>query len=239
MLLIDLELPPDAPETDERCRSIERGARLITAIPSSSSVVLQMPRGNIETIYPRAMVLAGIRQNIDTRNYKAAFLTCRSQRVDMNILHDYAPETLLENVSLFIKQVGKPEYIDLFLSQLRLVLNRSSSIQTNLVIREEDVSQVMYIETIKGMHRRSSQKETDRSEVFPSKDGAVTQESKINRICNAFLIALNESVSTHLQNILTAYVCKSPPALDDALKVVSNLRGELIWVPLEKSYSFG
>ncbi|RQM04549.1 hypothetical protein DH86_00004415, partial [Scytalidium sp. 3C] len=50
----DLELPPDDPENDERCRSIERGARLITATPTSLSLVLQMPRGNLETIWPRA-----------------------------------------------------------------------------------------------------------------------------------------------------------------------------------------
>src|SRR5205809_693563 len=99
-----LEVPPDDPEADERCRTIERGARLITAMPSSSSLVLQTPRGNLETIYPRAMVLAGIRQHIAAMNYKSAFLSCRSQKVDMNILHDYAPEQFMANIALFIDQ---------------------------------------------------------------------------------------------------------------------------------------
>jgi len=115
----ELEVPPDTPEIDERCRSIERGARLVTVIPSISAVILQMPRGNLETIYPRALVLAGIRQNIDNKKYKKAFLACRSHRVDMNILHDHAPEEFISNVSLFVDQVEKVEYIDLFLSQLR------------------------------------------------------------------------------------------------------------------------
>jgi elongator complex protein 1 len=91
----------------------------VTVIPSTSAVILQMPRGNLETIYPRGLVLAGIRQKIDAKKYRKAFLTCRSQRVDMNILHDHAPGAFLSNVKLFVDQLGKVEYMDLFLSQLR------------------------------------------------------------------------------------------------------------------------
>lgn len=115
----DLEVPPDTPEKDERCRSIERGAKLVTVMPSIFALVMQMPRGNLETIYPRALVLAGIRESINAKKYKKAFLACRNQRVDMNILHDHAPNTFVSDVEVFIHQVQKVEYIDLFLSQLR------------------------------------------------------------------------------------------------------------------------
>jgi len=112
-------VPADEPEKDERCRSIERGARLVTVMPSAYSVVLQMPRGNLETIYPRAMVVAGIRRSIESKDYRTAFLTCRNQRVDMNILHDHAPSQFLENIDLFVRQLKKVEHIDLFLSTLK------------------------------------------------------------------------------------------------------------------------
>jgi elongator complex protein 1 len=88
-------------------------------MPSAYCLTLQMPRGNLETIFPRALVLAGIRRSIDGRRYKKAFLACRSQRVDMNIIYDHAPDAFLENVALFVDQVKKVEYLDLFLSQLR------------------------------------------------------------------------------------------------------------------------
>ena len=114
-----LEVPPDTPEVDERCRSVERGAKLVTVMPSIFALVMQMPRGNLETIYPRALVLAGIRENINAKKYNIAFLACRNQRVDMNILHDYSPKTFISDAELFIDQVYKVEYIDLFLSQLR------------------------------------------------------------------------------------------------------------------------
>lgn len=116
-------MPPDEPELDERCRAIERGAKLVAVMPSAFSLTLQMPRGNLETIYPRALVLAGIRRNIEDKHYRKGFLACRSQRVDMNILHDHAPEQFLASIELIVKQLKTVEYIDLFLSQLRSVLN--------------------------------------------------------------------------------------------------------------------
>jgi len=115
----NLEVPADDPEADERCRSIERGARLVTAMPTNMSLVLQMPRGNTETIYPRAMVLAGIRKLVDEKKYKRAFAYCRTQRVDMNLLYDHQPVQFLANVGMFLEQLEDASYIDLFLSSLR------------------------------------------------------------------------------------------------------------------------
>lgn len=88
-------------------------------MPTKMSIVLQMPRGNVETIYPRAMVLAGIRQLIEENNYGAAFSTCRTQRVDMNILYDHRPAQFLENVGVFLDQVKDAASVDLFLSSLK------------------------------------------------------------------------------------------------------------------------
>ncbi|KAI9849569.1 MAG: hypothetical protein M1838_000111 [Thelocarpon superellum] len=199
-----LQVPPDNPESDERCRSIERGAKLITVMPTTFSVVLQMPRGNLETIYPRALVLAGIRRSIANKDYKTAFFACRNHRVDMNILHDHAPEQFMAQVGLFVDQVKKIEHIDLFLSQLR----------------EEDVSRTMYQETSpsEGMHEDDSKK--DISEI------GQPSQSKVNRICDALLAALNQRGATNLQNIITAHVCKVPPDLDAGLLVVGRLRRE-------------
>ena len=46
-------------------RRVERGSRIVTAVPSAMSLVLQMPRGNLETIYPRPLVLEVVKQDID------------------------------------------------------------------------------------------------------------------------------------------------------------------------------
>lgn len=53
-----------------------------------------------------------------------------------------------------------------------------------------------------------------------------TQTSKVNAVCDALLKALQPHKSTHLQNIITAHVCKNPPALEDGLTLVAELMKE-------------
>ena len=205
-----MEVPGDTPELDERCRSIERAAQLITVVPSSYMVVLQMPRGNLEVIYPRVLVLSGIRQHIMNKDYKAAFMACQTHQVDMNILNDYRPDLFINNVELFISQLKKVSRIDEFLSKLK----------------EDDVSQTLYKDTLKADNRpgesnlivvKGSAQPTSTPTPLQAKD-------KVNTICNAFLAALKPRSATHLQNIITAHVCKRPPDLVTALTLISSLR---------------
>lgn len=46
-------------------RRVERGSRIVTAVPSSMSLILQMPRGNLETICPRPFVLEVVRNDVN------------------------------------------------------------------------------------------------------------------------------------------------------------------------------
>ncbi|KAI6092691.1 IkappaB kinase complex, IKAP component [Hypoxylon rubiginosum] len=204
----NLEVPPDDPERDERCRNIERGARLVTAMPTNMSLVLQMPRGNLETIYPRAMVVAGIRQLIDTKEYGKAYAHCRTQRVDMNILYDHRPQQFLANVSLFLEQLQDVAYVDLFLSSLR----------------DEDVTQTMYRDT-RAVRNQEAPEPVSGGVVTGSTQGS----SKVNTVCDAVLFQLqSRKIKDHgtLQNIITANICKVPPAYEDGLLVITTLLQE-------------
>ncbi|KAJ4311796.1 putative elongator complex protein 1 [Neodidymelliopsis sp. IMI 364377] len=197
--LDELEVPGDEPQTDERCRSIERGAKLVTVMPTTYSVVLQMPRGNLETIYPRALVLAAIRRSIEADQYSEAFFACRNQRVDMNILHDHDPERFMRSIELIVTQIKKVEHIDLLLSQLR----------------NEDVSETMYRETLK-----------TKDLVNKSKLSQEQIANKVDRICDAFLAVLEQQQykDEHLQNIITSHVSKVPPALEAGLEMIGRLQ---------------
>ncbi|KAJ5113385.1 hypothetical protein N7456_001919 [Penicillium angulare] len=204
----EMEVPEDTPETDERCRSIERGSKLVCVMPSVFGVVLQAPRGNIETIYPRALVLAGIRTFIDLKKYRSAFLACRSQMVDYNILHDYAPQQFMENILLFIEQVKRVDHIDDFLSRLS----------------EDDVSQTLYKDTLKISKNESAVVAQPDAPAASKISASPSKEGKINTICNGFLTVLQNRLDTNLQNLITAHVCKSPPDLEAGLKLVAQLR---------------
>ncbi|PWN48336.1 IkappaB kinase complex, IKAP component [Violaceomyces palustris] len=100
-------------------RRVERGSRIVTAVPSNMSLVLQMPRGNLETICPRPLILEVVRRNLDKHKYGAAFRTCRTHRMDVNILHDHDPQAFMDHLSQFVSQVADVDHINLFLSGLR------------------------------------------------------------------------------------------------------------------------
>jgi len=61
-------------------------------------------------------------------------------------------------------------------------------------------------------------------------DGDITSSfekpdtSKVNRICDAFLAALENKFATNLQNVISAHVCKFPPDIQAGLQVISELR---------------
>ncbi|OAP60641.1 hypothetical protein AYL99_05643 [Fonsecaea erecta] len=197
-----MQVPNDTPEIDERCRNVERGARIVTVIPSIYAVVLQMPRGNLETIYPRLLVLSGIRKHLKQQDYLTAFLACQTHQVDMNILHDYDPATFLSNVPKFIDQLRRPSRVDGFLSKLR----------------DEDVTQTLYRDTT-----LQSQSEPEVPSASNIKPANVAPGSKINKIADSFLSNLTSRPSSYLQTIITAHVCKRPPDLFSALTLVSTL----------------
>ena len=55
----------NTPIPEWEARRVERGSRIVTAVPSTMSLVLQMPRGNLETIYPRPLVMNIVKQDFD------------------------------------------------------------------------------------------------------------------------------------------------------------------------------
>jgi len=100
-------------------RRVERGSRIVTAVPSAMALVLQMPRGNLETVYPRPLVLDVIRAHIDAQEYGEALRISRAHRVDLNLLHDHAPAAFLADVPRVLAQIDHPDHINLLLSSLR------------------------------------------------------------------------------------------------------------------------
>ena len=158
-----------------------------------------MPRGNIETVYPRILVLSGIRKSVRELEYRAAFVACQNHQVDLNILYDYDTELWTSNAERFIDQLKKPSRVDEFVQKLK----------------EEDVTNTLY--------RDSSIAEAITDGHIPAAN--MIKPSKINRICDALIEVLKRKPAAYQQNIITAHVCKRPPDLIAALTMVSDLRG--------------
>ncbi|RVD81191.1 uncharacterized protein DFL_009065 [Arthrobotrys flagrans] len=192
----DFQIPPEDAAGNELCRAIERGGKLVTVIPSTFAIILQMPRGNLETIYPRALVLAGIRECINSKDYKAAFSYCRTHRVDFNLLHDHNPEQFMASIDTFLEQIESVQYVDLFLSQLR----------------DEDVSKTMY--DLKIYDPAKGERPYPPPEI----------PNKVNKICDAILEGIQRRKSPSTQNLVTCYVSKKPADLDNGLSMISQMK---------------
>ncbi|RPD57919.1 IkappaB kinase complex IKAP component [Lentinus tigrinus ALCF2SS1-6] len=111
-------LAADAPLPELGTRRVERGSRIVTAVPSNMSLVLQMPRGNLETINPRPLVMEIVKQDIDSGNYGKAFTACRKHRVDLNVFVEHNRDAFIEGIPSFLEQVSDVDYINLFLTSL-------------------------------------------------------------------------------------------------------------------------
>ncbi|KAI8385764.1 IKI3 family-domain-containing protein [Blakeslea trispora] len=179
---------------DETSRRLERGSKIVMATQHKPSLVLQMPRGNLETISPRAFVLATIREDLKALNFRSAFIACRKNRIDLNILYDDDPQRFIDHVHAFVEQVFEVDYLNLFLSNLR----------------NED--------TLVTMYRRGGRS----ADQLTAASGV---ENKVNSICEAIRNVLIELGRDHyIQSILSTYVRKSPPDIESAMSMLSELR---------------
>jgi len=100
-------------------RRIERGARLVTSVAGGTSVVLQMPRGNLECIQPRPLTLHVATVLLDAGHYAAAFQLLRKQRINLNLLCDHQPVEFITKIDSVVDDLQDPTWLSLFLSELQ------------------------------------------------------------------------------------------------------------------------
>uniref|UniRef100_A0A8C5X388 Elongator complex protein 1 n=1 Tax=Malurus cyaneus samueli TaxID=2593467 RepID=A0A8C5X388_9PASS len=178
----------------ETLRKVERGSRIVTVVPQDTKVVLQMPRGNLETVHHRALVLAQIRKWLDRLMFREAFQCMRKLRINLNLLYDHNPKVFLENTETFIKQIDSVNYINLFFTELK----------------EEDFTKTMYPSL------------NDSSNTQPCQHPDQKKVNLICDVMRVAMEHIDPQ--KYCLSILTAHVKKSPPELEIALQKVHDLR---------------
>ncbi|KAL7727102.1 hypothetical protein ACLKA6_017378 [Drosophila palustris] len=99
-------------------RSIERGAKLVMHA-QDARLVLQLPRGNLEVIYPRVLLLRLIGSLLDASLYREAMLMVRKHRINLNIICDHNVEMFCSKLNVFLAQMHDSQWLCLFLSELQ------------------------------------------------------------------------------------------------------------------------
>uniref|UniRef100_A0A8C1VFR0 Elongator complex protein 1 n=1 Tax=Cyprinus carpio TaxID=7962 RepID=A0A8C1VFR0_CYPCA len=203
-------LSSDANQNDETVRKVERGSRIVSVVPQDTRLILQMPRGNLETIHHRALVLLYVNLKIekmipdkfkqhDLDSFESLCCCMRKLRINLNLIYDHNPTVFLDNLEMFLKQIDSINYINLFLTELK----------------EEDTTTTMF-----PCPSRSA-----------SSSAAGKEGKKVDIICDALRSTMEtldpqKSVPPYCLCVLTSHVRKTTPELEIALQKVHELRGE-------------
>ncbi|KAM9356500.1 elongator complex protein 1 [Symphorus nematophorus] len=188
-------LASDGGQNDETLRRVERGSRIVTVVSQDSRVILQMPRGNLETVHHRALVLAQLRRWLDSLRFRDAFECMRKLRINLNFIYDHNPKVFLENIETFVTQLDSINHINLFLTELK----------------EEDMTSSMYPRPEGTPVQTHSQH--------------VSGQKKVDMVCDALRSNMESmGPNKFFLSILTTHVKKTVPELEIALQKVHELR---------------
>eukprot|EP00980_Cylindrotheca_fusiformis_P013788 scaffold3556_cov190-Cylindrotheca_fusiformis.AAC.23 len=185
-------------------RNVERGARIVAILPSQPMAVLQMPRGNLEGIYPRALLLRYAMTKIRAGEYGDAFCMMRKHKVDLNLLADLDPWGFLDNgLKQFLYQVENIDHLNLFISNLR----------------EIDVTQARF--PVPAWFSRDKENVKDRT--------SFDFTTKVSQIClqaRSVMIEMENSKEKpeghFLLPVLSTFAKENPPRLDEALGLIKT-----------------
>ena len=185
-------------------RNVEQGSRVVAILPQRPQMILQMPRGNLESIYPLALVLRYLMSRIAAGVYGEAFRMMRKHKVDLNLIVDLNPKEFLDGgISSLVKQVDVIDYLNLFISTLQ----------------NYDVTQSRFpIPT----WFRDRIKKSEGPQTFDF-------STKVNQICRKARSVMldferNEDKPNryYLLPILSTFAKEDPPRLDEALCLIKE-----------------
>jgi elongator complex protein 1 len=150
-------------------RAVERGSRLVTM--HGTKTILQMPRGNLEGIYPRILMLKEIIGDIEGERYGLAFRLLRQHKIDINLLYDVNPAKFIANIGKFVQEVKHHvDWLNLFINSLNEDV-RGKELEFMRPQSQEEL--------IKRMHQEYIKTEIEGADV------QVVSFTKVNKICDA------------------------------------------------------
>uniref|UniRef100_A0A0K0F071 Elongator complex protein 1 n=1 Tax=Strongyloides venezuelensis TaxID=75913 RepID=A0A0K0F071_STRVS len=177
-------------------RAVERGSQIVDFDVNGTKVVLQMPRGNLETIEPRILLLNKLKKLFDNNKWKEAYVIMRRHRIDTNLFFDNNPKIFLNSIHQFIDDIRDPDALNIFITTLR----------------EESTTETMFSEYYPAHIGKS----------YSNKINTICQKMLE---CFLSLEELNNSEMIRLFScILSCYVMQTPRLLRDALMKMKEVK---------------
>ncbi|KAL4575114.1 hypothetical protein LXL04_021955 [Taraxacum kok-saghyz] len=176
----------------------EKGSKILGVVHGDEScVVIQTPRGNLETVYPRKLVLESIVNALSQGRFRDSLSMVRRHRIDFNVIVDYKGwEDFLNSANEFVIQADNLNHVTEFVCSLK----------------NENVMETLYKNYL-----------PNNPNIKDSKD----VNNKVNSVLLAIRKALESQIPESQQRelcILTTLAKTDPPALEQALARVKNIR---------------
>ncbi|ELP86578.1 ikappab kinase complex-associated protein, putative [Entamoeba invadens IP1] len=99
-------------------RATERGSVIVGFLEKDTKLILQMPRGNLEVIHPRGVVLDIVISLFARKGYAEMFEVIRRNKVNYNFIRNYNTKQIVEDVPLIVTPEVKSENVNAFLLSL-------------------------------------------------------------------------------------------------------------------------
>ena len=175
-----------------------------------------MPRGNLEGIVPRALALPFVRSLINRSQYWKAFELRRRQRIDLNLIFDHNPTKFLSECEIFLDQIKKVEYLNLFIASLQ----------------DYDVSSFKYIVPAFGESGLAKITEQKSDFDFSKKINILCYELRVrmmnfdfnDEVCKEEKVSIDSS--NYLLPILSTFAKENPAKLEDALNLIRDVAND-------------
>ena len=180
-------------------RNIERGSKIVKVI--NEKIVFQLPRGNLETIYSKILVLKKFKLlMLETKKYKQAFELLRQHKFELNLIFDINPKNFIKNYEEIIKDIEKNDYINLFLSSV----SNEISEHLSYIFKPDELKEI--------------------KEYILSQSSA-NKNWKVNSICELTKAALEKiNKDRYILSIMTTYLKKIPNEIEQCLEIIKQFK---------------
>jgi elongator complex protein 1 len=183
-------------------RNVERGSDIISL--SGQRLVMEMPRGNLEVIYPKLLLFHEMQRLIKKeRNFMTAYKEIKRHKLDMNLIVDISPSIFKEEVANgnFLKAFKKTDDINLILNSLT----------------KEVAPDLSYITSIEELQEIKN---------FIEVNSRPHGENKVDYICTLLREEMTKQQDFYILSIIMTYTRQQPPQLEAALQLVRELQKE-------------
>jgi elongator complex protein 1 len=180
---------------DWRVRNIEKGAKLVCT--GNDKIILQMPRGNLESIFSRIFLLQTIAKLVSQENYSKAFALLRKHKMSLSLLVDLDAnrfKKFIENGRI-LKEL-KPKQLNLLVVEF----NNKFASELSFLFDEDE------------LNKRSEE------------SLKIWGEQKVNNLCKTLLDQLQNEEFSRVKDEMVVFSKTEPPSLIEGLTRIKNLK---------------